>query len=146
MKIKRILCPIDFSEHNHAANEYASMLAKSTDARIIYLHAFVPDVYATPPEHYDIDKEFKRLTKELEAFIKPAQDGIVAAYIVDSGLASNKIVQYANENDIDLIVIGTHGRTGLKRALMGSVAEAVVRKAECPVLAIKADANILQES
>lgn len=145
MNIKRILCPVDFSEYNHAANDYASMLAKSSGARIIYLHAFLPDVNAALPAHFDSEKELKQMRRELEDFIKPAQDQIVAAYIIEWGRATEAIVQYADENDIDLIVMGTHGRTGLSRMLMGSVAEAVVRKAECPVLAIKADANVLQE-
>ena len=69
--------------------------------------------------------------------IQPTVEGVQASWQVDFGPPAQRIVEYANENDVDLIVIGTHGHTGLRRVLMGSVAESVVRKAECPVLAIK---------
>lgn len=139
MKIKRILCPIDFSEFNRAANEYASALAKSSGAQIVYLYAFLPDPVVIAPQYYDVETEFKRLTKKLQTFIEPTDEGIPASYNVELGLATETIVQYASDNDIDLIILATHGYTGFSRLLMGSVAEAVVRKADCPVLAVKAD-------
>ena len=142
MNINRILCPIDFSEFNSAANEYASMLAQSTGARIIYLHAYVPDVYETPPAYFDAAKETRDLTRKMEEFVKPVGGGVASSYVIEFGLPTDRIVHYANENEIDLIVMGTHGRTGLRRVLMGSVAEAVVRKANCPVLALKSDTKV----
>ena len=140
MKIKNILCPIDFSKFNIAANKYASMLAKSSGARIIYLHAYVPEIYAKPPEYFDSDKETRRLARKLEEFVKPVGGGVAASYVIEFGLPADRIVHYANNGDVDLIVMGTHGRTGLLRVLMGSVAEAVVRNARCPVLALKSEA------
>lgn len=142
MNIKRILCPIDFSEFNQPANEYASMLARSTGARIIYLHAYIADPHATPPEFFEAEKTEAQLRKKLEEFVTPVGGGVASSYIVDYGLAAERIVNYANNYDVDLIVIGTHGRTGLSRIFMGSVAEAVVRNADCPVLAIKADIKV----
>lgn len=141
MNLNRILCPIDFSEYNHSANAYASTLASTTGARIIYLHAFLPDHFENPPAHFDAEKTEKQLTQKMEEFIKPDAEEIACSYVVENGLPAERIVAYANSNNVDLIVIGTHGRTGLRRLLMGSVAEAVVRRAECPVLAIKAEAN-----
>lgn len=143
MDINRILCPIDFSDFNQAANEYASMLAKSCGASIVYLYVSQPqipyDAYAYVNIESDLDADL-RILKET----KPTIAGVDASHVVEYGMASDRIVEYANHHDIDLIVIGTHGRTGLKRVLMGSVAETVVRKAECPVLAIKTDARIPQ--
>ena len=142
MNIKRILCPIDFSEFNHAANEYASMLAESTGAQIIYMFTFLPDVYQIPPAFFDADKIEKEHIEQMKEFIKPTNPEVEASYVLEFGVAAEQIVNYANENNIDLVVMGTHGRTGLRRALMGSVAEAVVRRAECPVLAIKSDNKV----
>lgn len=145
MNLKRILCPIDFSVYNEAANAYASTLAASTGAEMIYLHSWLPDVYETPPAFFDSEKEIKRVTAKMKEFIKPTFGKVEASWEVAIGSASDQIVEYAKENNIDLIVIGTHGRTGVKRFVMGSVAEAVVRKAECPVLAIKSQYKVPQE-
>lgn len=142
MHIKRILCPIDFSEYNIAANEYASMLARSTGARIIYLHTHVPDIYESPPAYFDAAKETRDLTRKMEEFVKPIGGGIASSYVIEFGLPTDRIVHYANNSEIDLIVMGTHGRRGFSRVLMGSVAEAVVRKANCPVLALKSDTKV----
>ena len=145
MNFKRILCPIDFSNFNQAANEYASILAKASGAKIVYFHAFLPDIPYGSFAYVDTQLDEKQLLKLLEE-TKPTMDGVEASYEIEFGPAADQITCYANENDIDLIVIGTHGRTGLKRVVMGSVAEAVVRRAECPVLAIKSDAKVLQEN
>lgn len=146
MNLQNILCPIDFSEYNLAANLYASTLAGSTGARMIYLHAYLPDAYEPPTGSFDATKFEKELVEKMEQFIKPVGDGIAVSYVVEFGLPTERIVNYAHENSVDLIVVGTHGRTGLRRVLMGSVAEAVVRNARCPVLAIKVEANVPQET
>ena len=142
MNIQRILCPVDFSEYNLAANQYASSLAKSTGARIIYLHAYVADPYETPPIYFDSVKTEKELVDKLENFIEPDCPDVQGSYVVEYGLATDRIIKYANENEVDLIVMGTHGRTGLRRVLLGSVVEAVIRQAECPVLAIKSETKV----
>ena len=143
MNIKRILCPIDFSDFNQAANEYASLLAQSSGAKIIYLHCSLPEVpYASHP-YIDVDQEEARDRKRLEE-ITPTVEGVEAEYAIEFGSPAEKIVDFANENDVDLVVMGTHGRTGLRRVFMGSVAEGVVRKAECPVLAVKSNSNVPQ--
>ena len=136
MDIQRILCPIDFSEFNQIANRHASILAKATGARIIYLHICLPDAYRTPAELVHQQEEDEEVRNKLKAF-QPTEPDIEASWVVEYGIPAERIIHYANENDIDLVVMGTHGRTGLLRVLMGSVAETVVRQAECPVLAIK---------
>ena len=136
MNVKRILCPVDFSDFSNAANQYASMLAASNGATIVYLHVALPEVPYGTYAYVDMDYDQARDQEQLEK-IKPTADGIETQYVVEFGPPADRIVEYALENDIDLIVMGTHGRTGLKRAILGSVAEQVVRKADCPVLALK---------
>ena len=145
MHLNKILCPIDFSDFNNAANEYASVLAKSTGASVIYLHVTVnADVYgsyayvAEPADESAILEKLKEVT--------PTIQGVEADHVVLTGGASEAIVEYAKENEIDIIVMGTHGRTGLGRLLMGSVAEEVVRRASCPVLAIKSNTQVPEET
>lgn len=143
MNIKHILCPIDFSDTNQSLNQYASVLAKSTGAKITYLHISQPDVPYGSYAYIDVQQEEKHDQKQLES-IQPAQEGVPFAHVVEFGAPADKIVEFANENGVDLIVMGTHGRTGLRRALMGSVAEAVVRHATCPVLALKPGTQVPQ--
>jgi nucleotide-binding universal stress UspA family protein len=136
MNIRKILCPVDFSDPNQAANEFASVLARSTGAEIVYFHVTLPEApygaYGSVDPSEMMAQDLARLKK-----IRPTVEGVKASWEVDFGPSSKRIVQFAEKHDVDLIVIGTHGRSGLKRVLMGSVAEAVVRKARCPVLAIK---------
>jgi universal stress protein A len=141
MNIKKILCPIDFSDFNKAANAYASLLAKSMGAEIVYLHVYLPDVPFGSYAYVDPEQEEKLDLKQLKK-IQPTEKGVKASHVVECGPPTDRIVEYANENEIDLIVMGTHGRTGLGRLLMGSVAEAVVRKADCPVLALKSTVSV----
>jgi universal stress protein A len=141
MNIKRILCPIDFSEFNEVTNQYASVLASASGAEIVYLHVSIPDIPYGTTVYVDLEQDEVRCRQQLET-IKPTIEGIPASHVVEFGTPANQIVTYAKENDIDLIVMGTHGRTGFRRALMGSVAEVVVRKAECPVLALKSGTKV----
>ncbi len=143
MNIKHILVPIDFSDSNQTLNQYASALAESTNARITYLHVSQPDVPYGSYTYIDVEQETAKDQEQL-ALIQPARSGIVAAHVVETGAPADQIVEFAKQNGVDLIVMGTHGRTGLRRALMGSVAESVVRHAECPVLALKPGTQIPQ--
>ena len=145
MNINHILCPVDFSDFNQAANQYASVLAQSSGAKITYFHVALPDVSYGAYGYIDIEAEKARDKKRLEE-IRPTVDGVEWASAIGFGTPATAIVEFADENDIDLIVIGTHGRTGLRRVVMGSVAEAVVRKAQCPVLAIKPDSSVAESN
>ena len=145
MNVKRILCPVDFSDFSNAANEYASMLAESNGAAIVYLHVALPEVPYGTYAYVDMDYDQARDQDQLEK-IKPTHAGIETQYVVEFGPPADRIVEFAAENEIDLIVMGTHGRTGIKRAILGSVAEQVVRKAECPVLALKPTTSVPQSN
>jgi nucleotide-binding universal stress UspA family protein len=124
MKMKEILLPTDFSVVSEAAVKVATALARETGARLHVVHVVPP---ATDPS---LGSE--QLTRLGSLFGK----GLVVEIALLSGRAAREIAKYARDKSIDLIVLSTHGRTGVSRALLGSVAEAVVRLAPCFVLTV----------
>ena len=147
--LNRILLPTDFSEYAKAAQNYAVDLAKKFGAELHLLHVSV-DMLAMVPEPGmnflppgDYLRDMQKAAKEALSQILPGDtcDGVKIVRDVRLGSPFVEIVRYAKDTDIDLIVIGTHGRTGLAHALMGSTAEKVVRKAPCPVLTVRPDAH-----
>ncbi|HYD52207.1 MAG TPA: universal stress protein [Gemmatimonadaceae bacterium] len=140
---KSICCPIDFSDASRAAMEVAADLARRTGASLTLLHAYpvpgytFPDgsVVASPRMLQELaDQSARHLgewRKQAEALGAPL---VNVETVV--GEPAAEILTYARERKLDLLVLGTHGRTGLEHALMGSVAERVVRKARCPVLTV----------
>jgi universal stress protein A len=147
MQIKTILCPIDFSEVSANAMEYAVFLASHHHAELLLLHVVE---YLQEFEHYQIlvftpqelAKEMeKQAYEQLKKLTEQIKKNIKVKTIVRQGKAFMEIIREAKEKDMDLIVMGSHGRTGISHMLMGSVAEKVVRKAGCPVLIVR-DKNI----
>jgi nucleotide-binding universal stress UspA family protein len=136
--IRTILCPTDFSDRSAIAIPVARSLARDHGARLVVLNvAPVEDVYGTIPVLSDLPAH----RETLEGMREILEDSDLKAPVETQlrlGQAAAEILQSAEELRCDLIVMGTHGRTGLGRALMGSVAEAVLRGARCPVLMIKA--------
>lgn len=144
LAIQTILCPTDFSEASKCAFRLACSLARDHGARLIVLHVAPPPqkvgydgkpLVPGLPEGYQNDLE-NRLTQ----FRAQVTDVSVETRL-EEGFAATEILRIARETPCDLIVLATHGRTGLWRLLMGSVAEQVVRKARCPVLAVKAPSS-----
>jgi nucleotide-binding universal stress UspA family protein len=145
MTFKKILCPVDFSDNSREAMCVAVELARTSQAMLVLLHVWDPPSWMTD---YGIRLPNDALLeaqgleeKKLEAWRADAQR--LGASEVSSkllrGAPWDQIVSAASEDPrIDLIVMGTHGRTGLARALIGSVAERVVRHAPCTVLVIRA--------
>lgn len=136
MKVSHILCPVDFSRSSATVLDFASRLAQDTSAT---LHiAFVEE----DPAPYGIGL-FGQLPLPISADgqrlsqLRPTLEGVKCQHHLLLGDAASQIVQFACERDVDLIVMGTHGRSGMLRLLMGSVAEEVLRRATCPVLTIK---------
>jgi universal stress protein A len=139
---KRILCATDFSDTAEAAWEVACDLAHTHRAELILVHAFTElPVY---PEVAVVSVQ--RVWEEQRAWVQQAVEervraastrGLPARAVVTTGPAPESIVDTASAERADLIVIGTHGRTGLTRLVIGSVAERVVRIAPCPVLIVK---------
>ncbi|MBN2295638.1 MAG: universal stress protein [Pirellulales bacterium] len=140
IKIEKILLPTDFSECSEQARSYASELARRFDAEIHLLHVVSsapPPVYAGPVPAAVLQPE-EDAKKVLEDWDDPAfKDAKSVVRNVAMGSPFVEIVRYAREQNINLIVMGTHGRSGLVQVLLGSTAEKVVRKAACPVLTVR---------
>lgn len=145
IELKRICVPIDFSEESEHALRYALTFAEQFKAELHLLHV-VQDIVPTVPEPglaiLPTDEIVRSLEKGAEEGLAslPSAEwagkiGIVRA--VRHGVPFHEISQYAKQADIDLLVIATHGRTGLAHFLLGSVAERVVRSSPCPVLTVR---------
>jgi nucleotide-binding universal stress UspA family protein len=140
MPIRTILHPTDFSDNAAYALQLACSLARDHDARLIVLHAHRPPVMvlggaeAIPP--LPVEEEIEELEAQVKALKMPIP-GITVERRLIQGEPVTTIVELAERVPCDLIVMGTHGRRGLRHLLMGSVAEQVVRKAPCPVLTVR---------
>jgi nucleotide-binding universal stress UspA family protein len=141
LRFQTILHPTDFSERSQYAFRLACSLARDHDARLIFLHVWspplVPIAAAGPAPVRPEDFSPAPLEEQLRQLKVPDRN-IRVEHRLKQGDAASEIVRVAEETQCDLIVLGTHGRTGLKRLVMGSVAEQVLRNASCPVLAVKA--------
>ncbi len=143
--IRQILVPIDFSEPSRAALDYAAQLARPLGAAIDLLHiwevpTFVPAGGVAGFGNASLFEMLKKGAEEaLNKFVDEAskRDITVRFAKTEPGSPAYRITEFAREGGYDLIVVGTHGRTGLSRVLVGSVAENVVRHAHCPVLAVR---------
>lgn len=138
MKFEKILFPTDFSHTGDAALTMATALARDTGAMLYIVHVQEPPAYYGGGEMYYgmLDPTAHELIKLLED-VKPNDPSVRYEHRMLTGDPAGALVDFAKQENIDLIVLGTHGRSGLSRLLMGSVAEAVVRRAECPVLTFK---------
>jgi nucleotide-binding universal stress UspA family protein len=136
IRIRQILYPTDFSSHSNQAYFHAVALAEKHDANLTIAFVYSPSFFGTTPARGEAagDREYWR--KQLEQ-IRPVDPSIPVRHVFLEGDPATEIVRYAFEAGTDLIVMGTHGRTGLERLLMGSVAEKVMREAQCSVLVVK---------
>jgi universal stress protein A len=143
LKVSRILVATDFSEHSRKALSYAIGFAAQFGAKLTLVHVVEPVLYPTdwmlPLPEIDFAQTRKFLIEQLKTFSKKSP--VTAQPTVRYGQPAEEIVQVARERKIDLIVIGTHGHSGVKHLLIGSVAERVVRHAPCPVLTLRPDAR-----
>lgn len=141
-RIKRILVPVDFSENSRKAVTYASAFARQFGASLTFLHA-VQVNYAYGEfgaiDFTSLEREMRSgAQKELDALLGTARAaGLDAEALIREGSPAKVIAEVASECAADLLVISTHGYTGLKHVLMGSIAEHVVRYAPCPVLVVR---------
>jgi nucleotide-binding universal stress UspA family protein len=138
MKFERILFPTDFSHTGDAALAMATSLARDSGATLYIVHVQEPPAFYGGGEMYYgmLDPTTDELVKMLEE-VKPNDPSVHFEQRLLTGDPAQAVVDFANEEHCDLIVLGTHGRGGFTRLLMGSVAEAIVRKAQCPVLTFK---------
>jgi len=139
LPIRAILHPTDFSEHSEHAFRLACSLARDHGARLIILHVWsVPTAMLFGEVLPDPDSVTSRAEVEVELYnYRPLDPNVLVEHVLMEGDPAATILQVADGSMIDLIVMGTHGRRGLRRLLMGSVAENVVRRATCPVVTVK---------
>lgn len=147
MPEKTIVFPTDFSTASDAALVHAATLAKQSGSRLLIVHVEEPPLaYGGGELYYGLpEPNSERILKMLED-VKPSDPSVPFAHRLTIGDPAGEIVRIAGEEKAEMVVMGTHGRTGMTRLLMGSVAEGVVRRAPCPVLVYRETPEKLAES
>ncbi len=145
LPIHTILHPTDFSDCSDYALRVACMLAGEAGGHLILLHVEpLPTILygegVVPP---DPDRFHREAWRKLEQIQVPASNVAVVRRL-EEGMPAEEILRVAKDENADMIIMGTHGRRGLARLVMGSVAELVVRRANCPVLTVKKPFPALQ--
>ena len=140
--LKKILCPIDHSDCSKEALKYAVTFAMKDEAKLYLLHiidirSFNEGLEAMSMQIPDEETLELLRIKLLDCIPEEMRDDMNVEAIVVQGIPFAEIISTAREKDIDMIVIGSHGRTGIKHMMLGSVSEKVVRKAPCPVLTVR---------
>jgi universal stress protein A len=143
LALKRILLPVDFSESSRKAMHYAISFARQFNAEVLLLHV-IEAALPPPPQTVAFDsialnaslreEAARHLSRWRKEIVSQAS---VKAVVRDGPNAYHEIVSAASENNVDLIILGTHGRTGVAHWFIGSTAERVVRHAPCPVLVVR---------
>jgi len=140
-KFEKILCPIDFTDNSLRALDQAIELARSNDALLYLMNVeFVPDNMAEVRHYVSVSTEGPRT--QLEQIARKRLAGVRHQVVVDAGRPAELIEKAAGNLAVDLIVMATHGRTGVEHFFLGSVAEHVVRSAVCPVLTLGPGARL----
>jgi universal stress protein A len=142
ISLKKILCPIDHSDCSKEALKYAVSLAMKDEAKLLLLHvidirSFNEGLDAMTKQMPDEETLEQLRVKLLDCIPEEIRDDMDIEAIVVQGIPFAEIISTAKEKEIDMIVIGSHGRTGLSHMMLGSVSEKVVRKAPCPVLTVR---------
>ncbi len=147
MSAKRILVPTDFSDFSKAALQHATSLARDTGATLLIVHVHEPVAVTADVGYggFPIDLNEAERINELSE-VKPEDPDIPVVRQLLTGTPAEEIIRYADHQGVEMIVMATHGRRGLARLLMGSVAESVVRQARCPVLTVKQPMSVAVES
>lgn len=138
--VKQILCPLDFSENSTTAAAWARNLAESFGAELHYLYVCAPIEPVVPEPGmavYAGSEVVREIRESAQRRLDEAVTDPRAVKVLREGVPWSQIVDYAEQNDIDLIVMGTHGRSGLSHLFLGSVAEKVVRHAPSAVLTVR---------
>ena len=143
---KTVLFPTDFSDFSDVALNHAVYICRQCDARLVILHVVEDVLLPDPIEYMGVYETVTAIQAQLEEGAKkklagfekdPRLEGISISTDLKQGKAFVEIVSYTRDNNIDLIVMGSHGASGLNHMLFGGTAEKVVRKASCPVLTVK---------
>jgi len=134
--LKRILAPTDFSELSAKGVRYASQLAKELGSELI-----VMNIVPLDESNFASKREIDQHKRELDEFLvnRDVKPDLNLRKLVEPGLPSGAIISFAERENCDLIVMSSHGRSGLSRLLVGSVTEQILRKSPCPVLVVPLD-------
>ncbi|HBE95199.1 MAG TPA: universal stress protein [Desulfovibrio sp.] len=142
-QIKKILCAVDLSEHSPAVADYAKTLAQGLNAQVLCLYV-APSLsqyvgFHVPPSSIEnfVGEIVSGADATMNAFLAEQFPGVKVEGRVVTGYAAEEVLNLAEEQGVDLIIMGTHGRTGLDHVLFGSTAEKVVRKSAIPVMTIR---------
>jgi nucleotide-binding universal stress UspA family protein len=143
MQAKTLLVPVDFSETSEAALDYAIGLAHSLGARLVVMHSYELPVYGFPDGALVASAEVASRVMSgaqagLDAMVERHRNGLKIDTVLRQGVPWEEVHAVAEEVGADIIVIGTHGRKGIARALIGSVAEKIIRTSTRPVLTVHA--------
>jgi len=138
IRIKNIAFATDLSPASYAALPFAAEFARYYGAKVWGFHVLSPKVYPVPPTLVwpTPEEDFREVAKELRKQLEKHLAGVPQEVVVVDGETWNALSSFIEKNNIDLVVMGTHGRTGLGKALLGSVAETVFRQCPCPVLTV----------
>ena len=144
IELKKILVPTDFSDFSHLALQYGISFCREYGAEMIFLHVIEDPFYPSTGGSFGFDmagffeKMEEESRKKMDELLTPElREGVSVQLMISRGAPFLEIIRVAKEQAIDMIVLATHGRTGLAHVLMGSVTEKVVRKAPCPVLVVR---------
>jgi nucleotide-binding universal stress UspA family protein len=142
ISLKKILCPIDHSDCSKEALKYAVSFAMKDEAKLLLLHiidirSFNEGLDAMSTQIPNEETLEQLRVKLLDCIPEEIRDDLDVEAIVIQGIPFAEIISTAKEKEIDMIVIGSHGRTGISHMMLGSVSEKVVRKAPCPVLTVR---------
>ena len=137
ISIERVLCPIDFSDTSHHALAHAAAIARWHEARLtlLYVLPYLPAL-DLPPLPFTDDDRTNMLTQMREFAADVTREVPVDFQLQETGLAHDAIVAHAKATDADMLVLGTHGRSGFQRLFLGSVTEKVIRQVKCPALIV----------
>ena len=149
IEVKRIVCPTDFSPTSSRAVDYAAAMADSFGARLLLLHVIPEMTY--PLRSFGMSSSFPHLKEELHERARDAlkersndvlkkMPNVKVRHDLRDGEAHEAVLACAKDENADMIVMGTHGHTGITHALLGSTAEKVVRTSACPVLTVRTPA------
>lgn len=142
LEVKTILVPVDFSDNSLAALRYSIRFAARFGAALRIIHVIEPPTFMSNIQNVPLvlsnEQVAAQTHKELDSLVAShVPDSITSSKVVRTGVPYDEIVSEARQTGVDLIIIATHGYSGLKHAVMGSTAERVVRHAPCPVLVVR---------
>lgn len=141
-KLKKILCPVDFSNDSFAALDYAADFARQSEGKLTLLHVVdnpLAEQYGPSGQNFyaEVEHAFEKSKEMLAKVAQTHAAGVSCEVVVARGNPYEEIIDLAKSQQADVIVMSTHGRTGPQRLVIGSVAEKVVRTAPCPVFTVR---------